>query len=107
MQKRRSVFSLFTRKIRFNDTHLVLRLLGPSGFLFRVSSLGGHGFALGLGGCVEVFQVCLKRCNVFVHKLLRVGMRYERMDRRMEKWLGTKGVEAVFGRLRITTLLNR
>lgn len=38
--------------MRTFTTYLVLRLLGPSGFLFRVSSLGGHGLYLDSCGCV-------------------------------------------------------
>lgn len=72
--------------MRTFTTYLVLRLLGPSGFLFRVSSLGGHGLYLGSCGCVRArfSKFGLKKDVEVVRRVLSVERK--QMDRRMEKW---------------------
>lgn len=89
--------------MRTFTTYLVLRLLGPSGFLFRVSSLGGHGLYLGSCGCVRArfSKFGLKKDVEVVRRVLSVERK--QMDRRMEKWAWDERcvcvVEAGFGRL--------
>lgn len=72
--------------MRTFTTYLVLRLLGPSGFLFRVSSLGGHGLYLNSCGCVcaRFSKFGLKKDVEVVRRVLSVERK--QMDRRMEKW---------------------
>lgn len=96
-------------------THLVLRLLGPSRFLFRVSSLGRHDFVLGLRGGVCVCQVlslkksvtfsCVERGLVFERGIggIGIGIDANVSDRTNEADGVGECVEgAGFGRLTIT-----
>lgn len=78
-------------------THLVLRLLGPSRLLFRVSSLGGHDFVLGLRGRGCFSNLVSKKSVTFSNVERRIGRkRIAEGSVSMER---KRSNEAGFGRL--------
>lgn len=78
-------------------THLVLRLLGPSRLLFRVSSLGGHDFVLGLRGRGCFSNLVSKKSVTFSNVERRIGRkRTAEGSVSMER---KRSNEAGFGRL--------
>lgn len=78
-------------------THLVLRLLGPSRLLFRISSLGGHDFVLGLRGRGCFSNLVSKKSVTFSNVERRIGRkRIAEGSVSMER---KRSNEAGFGRL--------